>query len=310
MAPSGIRFTRGPSRAKLYYEQLREMWGSLFTDDPEAAINVETFAQAKCLAIASEQLRRAGNQANPRHVTDLIAKLEADYRVVPRPGASIQERRAALAAARAVKGGALVTSITSGLTTILGSLLIDVFPQPMGAVGTGGMCPDTLAPDGGPGAFKPLGETFKAIRFETHNLGASVGYAHVAGETAPLMAGERLTVNPSGTGLIETVTITSATASTFTATFTGTHSAGTLATTASIPYWITGRRLLYIVVADAVFDDAVLLAAAHDYLRKTLGHATCWAVVTVDPLSGGIGPFIIGESLLGRVPMQEMFFTS
>lgn len=312
MAPSGIRFTRGPSKAKLYYEQLREMWGSLFTDDPDAAINIETFAQAKCLAIASEQLRRAGNQANPRHVTELISKLEKDYRIVPRPGATIQERRSALISARAAKAGALLTAITTGLTAILGDLLIEVVPQPMGAVGTGGMFPDNVVPDwhstvpnSGPGTFKPLGATFKTVRLTTHTLSGTAGYVFAAGEDVPLAVGERLTLNPGMTGQTETVDVSTSTASTFTATFTKPHGAGSFATTAAIPIWETGRRFVYVVAAESVFNDAVLLKRVDEYMRKTLGHACGWATVR-DTTAGHAGPFVIEESMIGQVPIVEV----
>lgn len=307
-APSGIRFTRRKPHAERIYETMRESWGTLFTDDPEAAVNIETFATAKCLGIAKEMLERAGNQANPRHVTDLLPKLERDYRISPRPGSTIQERRAALIAARAVKGGARLGAIHDGLTALLGDRLLALVPQPMGAVGTGGMYPDTLVPNGGPGAFKPLGASFKAVRLTTHSLGTSVGYEYVAGDVGQLIVGERLTVDPSGIGLIETVTITAATASTFAATFTNPHSAGTMATTASIPYWPTGRRFLYVVAEYTVFDDAVLLAAVDDYLRKTLGHATCWALVSESGTPGAAGPFVIELSLLGQTPIVQVTY--
>jgi hypothetical protein len=307
-APSGIRFTRRKPHSERIYESLRDSWGSLFTDDPEAAINVETFAQAKCLGAAKEQLERAGNQANPRYCNELLLKLEADFRIVPPPGASNQERRSALIAARAVKGGALRAALEDGLEALLGDGFVALVAQDISdTIGGGGVYPDNLTPHNGPGRFAPLGDPFKVVRLTTHSLGVSVGYAFVAGYDTPLMVDEVLTVGPSDTGLTETVTITGSSGSYFSATFANPHDVGTMCTTAPVPYWVSGRRIVYAVVSDAVLADAVLMRQANNYLCKALPHACQWALVASSG-SGTSGPFVIGESMLGQTPIVQVTY--
>jgi hypothetical protein len=316
-APSGIRFTRRKPRAEVIYDTLREAWGSLFTDDPDASVNVETFAQAKCLALAHEQLERAGNQANPKHCDDLLPKLEADYGITPPPDATIQERRDALIAAKAISGGALIGPVTDGLRAILGDGLIAVVPQDVDSLTTY-QFPDTITPwlpDATIGELRPatvanfanIGDEFKVVALTTNSTTGTVGYSHVAGSTNPLTAGQKITVDCDGTGRTETVTITAATSSTFSASFAFTHCAGATCTTAAFPYWISGRRILFVVVSNSVLASDVLQQRANDFLRRCLTHATQWALVASSG-TGTAGPFVIGESMLEQTPISEVTY--
>ena len=302
-APSGIRFTRRTPHSERIYDGLRESWGSLFTDDPEAVVNVRAFAQAKCLGAAKEQLERAGNQANPRHVNDLLPKLETDYRLSPGPTDTIQERRAALSAAKVAARGATIDAIEAGIRSLVGDAFVAAVPQLMGDVGTGGMFPDTLSPDGNPGNFVKLSDKFKVVQLTTHTLGTWIGYMRIAGETDPLLAGEKLCVGPSDTGSTETVIITEATVTQFRATFTNPHGPGTNCTTAAIPYWISGRRFVYLSFLESFFTDAVLMQRVHAFMTKVAGHALQWAFVHD---ADGTGVFVIGESLLGQASIAGL----
>lgn len=309
-APSGIRFTRRKSKAKAIYETLRDQWGTLFTDDPTAAINVEAFAQAKCLAIAAEQLERAGNQANPRYVTELLPKLETDYLLSPLPGDSIATRKAELIAARTVRAGERMGALRDGLWALLGGKLLAVVPQAVGTIGSGGTFPDSrIGYIGGPGNFVSMGAQFRAMRLQGPIAVGSrtVQFTHVAGSTEQLIVGTKVAVDPSKRGLAELVTVTASTETTFTATFTKAHGDGCPATTAAVPYWISGRRFIFIVVTAEVLLSQPWQQKIHRHMRKAAGHGTQWGIVGSSG-AGTAGPFVIGESLLGQTPIVEVTY--
>jgi hypothetical protein len=328
-APSGIRFSARKPHSEKYYETLKAQWGSLFADDPTADINVEIFALAKCLGLAREQLERAGNQTNPKRCVELLPKLERDYKISPAPNATIRERQDALTAAKAVKGGALIGPLRDGLRAILGDKLLAVVPQSIGDIGTGGMFPDTNTPHiTGPGTFKSLGDRFKIVTIDrTVPIGSiPVWYTYKPG-AEPLIAGEKLTINPDGWGNCETVTVTKGSESyeslprygedehgaesivlydaIFLATFTRSHSLGEKATTATMPIWTSIRRLVNIVVEQSAFSDAKLISRVNRYMRKSIGKAVQWNIIASSG-AGTSGPFMIGSSIMGQTPISTV----
>jgi hypothetical protein len=312
-APSGIRFTRRKPVAETIYETLREQWGSLFSEDPESMINTETFAQAKCLALAKEQLERAGNQANPRYCTELLPKLEADYQIVPEPGATIQQRRAALIAARAARGGPRLDSLRDGLTALLGDGLIAIVPQQnvwgIDGIGTGlhGVFPETTAPATGPGNFCRLDAPYKVIRITNSvfpGSGVEVEYTHVTGDSEPLKYGDVLCVDAGKKGYTERLQVVGVVSETVVLLNPAkVHEVGSRATTAAIPYWVSGKRFVHIVVSNSVLTSPLLTSRVHAFMTKAAVHSEQWALVASSG-TGTAGPFVIGQSLLGQTPIS------
>jgi hypothetical protein len=319
----GLRFTSHKPAAESIYENLRTAWGPLFNDDPDSEIAIETFAEAKVLGLAQDTLRRAGNEANPLYCTELLPRLEIDWRVNPPPDATLSERRGLLAASMAPKGGDRIAAITLGLQGIIGDGLLAVVPQEMPLYGEayGAIYPapaDLTQVDGHPGNFVPLGNRYKAVR-----LIASVDvgywaayYRYVAGEVEPIAVGETVTINPSGCGRIETITVVDSTApgypdevGIFWATFLKTHEPDDHCTTAASPYWISNRRFLYIVVDADTLASPPLCQRCHDYLAKAVGRAVRWALVDSSG-AGTSGPFLIGSSPIGHTPISQVTYGS
>jgi hypothetical protein len=322
-AGGGLRFTSKPPAAESIYGSLREGWGSLFTDDEEAAINVETFAQAKTLGLAAETLQRAGNEANPIYCTELLPKLEIDWRTNPAPNATMHERRGLLAAAMAVKGGDSIESITAGLQGIIGSGLLTIIQQPVsGTWGGGGVYPapvDLQDVDGGPGLFAPLGSRYKTVRLLGHvaKVGfQSVDYEYVDGDTEPLVPGERLLLNPGEFGRMEAITVISGSsapgypelAQPLWANFALPHGPDDLATTMARPVWTSYRRFLHIVVSDEVLTNRPLCQRCNEFIGKTVGHGVQWALVAASG-NGTTGPFTVGMSNVGEAPIEQLTWT-
>jgi hypothetical protein len=310
-ASSGIRFTSKIPYSERYFEGLRSSYGSLWTESLQSTIAVETFAEARCLGLAREQLERAANQSNPWWCNELLPKRERDFGLVPMPTAKLRERQAELAAAMAANGGERMDSLRDGLTALLGDGLIAVVPQVMTS---GGQFPSWWPPWNTshpvrPCNFVPLGAKFKTVRLTSHTLNGVASYAYAAGEPAPLIVGEKVVLGAGQRGLTEIVTIASATATTFTpaTAFAYPHESGTYCTTATIPYWISGRRFIFVVCTDDVLVDNVLMQRANNYMRRAVGNSCQWGLVASSG-SGTAGPFTIGESLLGQTPIPQVTY--
>lgn len=310
-APSGIRFTSRKPKAESYYETIRASWGSLFSDDPNSEANIDAFATAKLFGIASEMLERAGNQANPRCVNELISKLEKDYEISPKAGATLAERRAELIAAKSVNNGDFVYAIRDALRLLIGAQLLAVVPQRLpDSFGGGGRFPDSLsATTAGPGNFKSLGDSFKSIICNNYVMAdtRTVSYTHVYGNPEPIKVGDVIVIDPDSNGLVEKVVVTAVGDGTFTATFTKAHSTNAKATTAAFPYWITASRFLYVVVADSVFASNELMYLLNKFLNRTLCHAARWGIVRSSG-TGTTGAFTIGSSIIGQSTIAEVTY--
>lgn len=313
-APSGIRFTSRKPLAEVIYEDMRSAYGSLYVGDFDSEISARLYADAKCLAIAREQLQRASNQSNPKYCNELLPKLEVDYGVTPAPRATVQQRRRALMAATAAKRGSSFPALTTSLRELLGDGFIALVRQPMdGFALAQGNYPPTTNPQNGPGNFVPIGDKFKILKFTTNTLEATVGFTRVGGHKEPLISGESLTVDPDKKGLIETVTVSNVVMSidgasgTFSATFTKPHGKNAMATTAAIPYWITARRIMYVVVTAAIMKDGVAMNLINRLMEKATKATVTWSICQ-QRSDGKIGPFILGESLLGHDPITELTF--
>lgn len=321
-AGGGLRFTSKPPAAESIYESLRESWGSLFTDDEDAAINVETFAQAKTLGLAAETLQRAGNEANPIYCTELLPKLEIDWRTNPSPSTTMHERRGLLAAAMAVKGGDSIESLTAGLQGIIGSGLLTIIQQPVsGTWGGGGVYPapvDLQDVDGGPGLFAPAGTRYKSIQLNeaVYRPFQAVVYRYLDGDELPLVPGDRIIIAPGHFGRMETVTVLSATANAgypgslqiFWANFRLPHDPDDIATTMARPVWTSYRRFLHVVVSDEVLRNRPLCQRCDEFMAKTAGHGVQWALVAASG-NGTTGPFTIGMSNIGETPIEQLTWT-
>jgi hypothetical protein len=310
-ASTGLRFTSKIPYSERYFKGLRSSYGTLWSESLDATIATETFAEAKCLGMAREQLERAANQANPWWCNELISKRETDYGIVPSPTAKLRERQAELAASMAASGGERMDALRDGLTALLGDGLIAIVPQD---IGSGGQFPSWWPPWNPahpirPCNFVPLGADFKLVRLTTITLSGTAGYEYVAGDVAPLIAGEKLVIGPSDRGLTERITIESVTATTFTPVigFAYPHEIGTYCTTATIPYWESGRRFIFVVCTDDVLVDNTLMQRANKYMRRAVGNACQWSLVASSG-TGTSGPFTIGESLLGQTPISTVTY--
>lgn len=122
----------------------------------------KVYARAMALADANASTRRAGNQEDPLKATENLPIFEADLRIAPKPTASIDARRSAVAARRVVSRGSRREAIYDGLTQILGSALLAVRPI---ARSEATLWPTTpLNASRGPGVFARPSQPAKLVR--------------------------------------------------------------------------------------------------------------------------------------------------
>lgn len=118
------------------------------------------YARACAIADGNASIRRAANQGDALKETESLPHDEKAYRLVPRPGATLEERRAAVAERRLIPRGTRYEAIYDALTIILGDDLIAVRP----------IAPEEAttwpsSPGAGPGVFARPEQPAKAVRF-------------------------------------------------------------------------------------------------------------------------------------------------
>src|SRR5688572_2166024 len=89
-------FSSETPRAQAIYESIRDGQGASPNEDFDSALSSRWYAQAMAIAAARSTLERAGNQADPTKVHELLPVQERMWGIIPPALASSDERRAAL----------------------------------------------------------------------------------------------------------------------------------------------------------------------------------------------------------------------
>jgi hypothetical protein len=120
------------------------------------------YARAMAIADANAATRRAGNQEDPLKATENLPIFETELRIAPKPTATLDQRRAAVAARRLRSRGNRREAIYDGLRQILGNALIAVRPI---ARSEATLWPTTpLNASRGPGVFARPSQPAKLVR--------------------------------------------------------------------------------------------------------------------------------------------------
>lgn len=272
-----LAYSSRTPRAQVVYESLREGMGDLYDETFDGIQQGRLYAQAMCIASAQLQLERAANNANPSKATELLALLEQDYQVTPEYGATLEERRAELAARAEASKGCSRTVVEAALSNLLGSDFVDFItvPDPEDVV-TWPSSPGTVGVFAAAGAQKKSFVIAPAVSITLTPI--TVGYTTIAGSEKPI-AGESYTVDPDSRGAPERVTILSSTATTITATFTTAHEPGTVATTPH-PMWISNQRYNLIRVTRSCAQDPVKVRKINELMARMLRGVSQWGIST------------------------------
>lgn len=258
------------------------------------------WASATAMAMAKEQLERAGANRNPATATELLALLERDYQVAPPYNATIEERQAYLAARAAVAKGASADVIEEALSNMLGE---DFVAYQTVSAEAAELWP---ASPGDVGVFDAPNTERKTLTIldpvSTTGVEKAVRYELIGGSNPPI-AGERFCFDPNARSPnIESVEITSVTDTHITATFTKPHNPHTLACRPH-PIWLSSKRYNIIVLKFAAATDESVRHRVNEYMSRALRGVSQWCIVSNEGslLLGHQTRARLGATLLGSI---------
>lgn len=288
----GFRFSSRKPHGRAIYEALKASQGDTYEESFDGRQSARLYAAAMALAAAKYQIDRAINNASPLTATELLPQIERDYQIVPGFAQTMQERRIVADARRRVTRGSRRESVEDALRTLLGSDFIayettdsserSVWPAQPGDVG----------------AFKRVGSPKKGFRL-TQNVRRvgepfTVGIVAIEGLELPV-PGETYTVETDTRHpYIEKITISAATSSSITATFTKPHLFGAFAMS-PLPVWTSHQRYSRIVVKAVAARSPETRRKVNEVMARMLRGVSRWCIVSNE------GTFRLGNASRARL---------
>jgi hypothetical protein len=311
-----LAFSARKPKAQAIFEGMRSALGgeencTLAFDNSHAAATL--YARARAIATADLTLTRARTNMRPSRSLEALPTHERDFGVVRQPGASDDQRRAALAAAELLPNGASETNTRDALAALLGS---DFIALRYLLDGEFSVSPGSwYLPVWGNWAPPWTAQKWHRLTANIDDPGASlippetsvVHTEYVAGSEDPFVTGEILTIEPGVAGLTEVVEVTAGASggSSFSAAFLRGHAAGALVTSTPWPNATTTSRYVLVVCTSAAARSVAVRDRVAGLARK-IGRATeMWAVVE-ETTPGTLGPFKVGEGLIGITPIGAL----
>jgi hypothetical protein len=274
------------------------------SSDPASYIRAKIYAQSIEFANLELSSRAAGNQFDPTQATDLLPKLEWEYALLPKATDDLATRRAAVAVAAKLSGGAKRSNVEAVLTALLGADFLAYITQPRSSLAY------ALEPEEAHGNFVRAGTPGFVGRLVGHVLSGArtVTYERVGGRDAPPRIGETLIIEPGFTRP-DPVVVTEAIGDSFVATLARAHATGTLFTTGRCICLPSVMRDNLVVVTSTVARDPEKRRQIDLVLRKLFRGTSTWTVVE-SSATGQAGPFILGQSLMGVVPIKTVIYNT
>jgi hypothetical protein len=279
-------FSSKPTHGRSIYESMSEGLGESYNSDFDSLQSARLYATAVCLASAQYQLDKALNNRDPSKATDLLPKLEEDFRVTPGPYDTLKQRRDFLSTMVKVSRGNSKQVIEAALFAILGDEFVSY---------------SHLAPVAFPtnpeyfGVFsnrnEPVKQFFITKAVSVVGSPITVDYTVIPGSDLP-MARETYTVDPDPRSTIETVTIDSVVGSSLTATFYRSHEPGTIATR-PYPFWSSHGRYSTIVVKLSAAQNSEKRRKMNELMTRAARGVSQWAIVSDQ------GSFVLDSSTSG-----------
>ena len=292
-----LRFSGRASHSELIYKEIVAALGGgeNYTDDFDSLAMARAYANAMAFGRLKYALERAGSQFRPSRVLELLPELEAEYGLVPEPGASIAQRRAELVVAAWIARGARRTNVEAVLAQLFGEGTVQYLTVALADVAM------SLGSPAQRGIYVKPGTPRMAFKLNAAavrtNVPVTVQATLVAGDGVAPAVGSRIVIDPADHGRVEAVTVTAVTLVgsllTLTATFTKAHIAGTVLVTGRHPNIVTNKRHnLFVVSADDVRSNRMRRRLDRAAYRLLRGVST-WSV------TDGSGPFKVGVGRLG-----------
>jgi len=290
-----LAFCGSPSDGETIYNSLRSSYGDQFDLTEGTHQEASIYARAITIACANGIAKRAGNQLDPLKSIEMLPALERDWGVVPGETDNIVTRQQNVAAAEAELRGARLESVIDALTTLLGTSFVKFRVTPNAELAT------DLPTCNFARADLPAKVVTLIDPVVTTGSAINVVYAPLGEATTTIVPGDALTVSGDNGAQAEIVTVaepvSTSQPSSFWATFTKSHDAGAMATTANFPRWISNQRHVDIVVTSAAALSPVTRNKIHRVMQRIQRVVSTWSIVTTS--GGNIGPFAVGTSPMG-----------
>jgi hypothetical protein len=301
-----LELTSEPSCGEQIYDAMIANLGGNY--DVEQGTHVEASVYARAMAFGELRylLEHAGAQIDPWQLSECLAYREGEYGIIPTPGETLEERRAAVAAAMVLPLGARKSAVDEALSRLLGSAF----------VGLRNTAPSEIVNYPTDLGDQPMNLQLptvprKLVRLTngvSTDLGVpqAVAYTAVDPSDAVILVGDVLTIEPEIDGQTEVVHCSSppVVPGTFVATFTKGHEPGCYATTQPYPYWTGTQRASLVFLTDAAGIDPVLRARAHALLARIMRGVSTWGLV--QGTGGTAGPFTLDASYLDATPFSAV----
>jgi hypothetical protein len=261
--------------------------GKAFDVTEGTDIEATNFADAIAIACAQQTLRRAAANLDPATAYEKLPQHEAAFQVVPKPTATVPERRAILAAKNLISRGSREEALVAALTTLLGSDFVAIYPIP---VADAQKWPTSIG--AAPGMYSRLDIPAKTLRlldpiapdFATSGV-VTVPYENwdtTAGDEL-LTVGDKVVVECEIPGGAEVVTVTAVAGSgstrTFTATFTKPHARNCSATTRPTPIQFSTKRHYLVVLKVAAARNVETRRKVHELMAAIVRGVSTWNIV-------------------------------
>ena len=283
-------FSSKPTHGRSIYESMRDGMGDAYNTSFTGLEQARLYATAMLLAHVQYQLDRAYNNSLPAKSTELLAKLEEDFQVVPGAQATLQQRRAYLSALVKISQGNSQSVISGALAMLLGS---DFISYTHLASSTWPPSPGTVGVFAGSGAQLKQFTLLSPISFR--NTPIAVPYSLNADSDAPV-AGETYCIDPDPRRATEQITLIASSPTTITAIFQNAHEIGTVATR-PYPLWISSARHSLITVSAFAANDPESRRLIGELMARSVRGVSTWSIVSAGVFTPDISGLDLPDSV-------------
>jgi hypothetical protein len=291
---NSTHFTSKPSyEEQIYGEMVKSLGnGKNYSVEFDSLVAARLYANAMAFGRCKYEIERAGQQFRPSRALENLPLLERELGVVPEPGSTIAQRRAAVVVESRIARGASRTNVVAIMGELFGADFVDYVTNPIDTSGRWPAYPPHAGVYVKPGTPRSVFVLLASVT--AIGVPVTVQVQLITGLIGQLAIGTRFIIDSGNFSRQEACAISAVSGSgesvrTITATFTKPHTSGVVLATGRHPTQYTSKRENLFVLSAAAAADATKRRRLH---RAARGIST-WCV------SESSGPFKVGEGRLG-----------
>ncbi len=270
--------------------------GKNYSVEFDSLVAARLYANAMAFGRCKYEIERAGQQFRPSRALENLPLLERELGVVPEPGSTIAQRRAAVVVASRIPRGASRPNVEAIMAELFGADFVAYVTNPIADSVYWPAAPATA------GVYVKPGTPRSVFTLMAHvtavGTPVAVQVQLITGLIEQLSIGTPFVIDAGNftrqeTCVISAVSGSGATQRTITATFTKPHSWGVILATGRHPSQYTSKRENLFVLSDAAAADAKARKRLHRTARRLLRGISTWSV------ADDSGPFKVGEGRIG-----------